>query len=123
MPTKKLSTKAPKRRLLSRIKVKAPAQPPAEEASRSPECEIFALAVVGGDGNRATVYERLAGACTASKWRFMKQQSDDFKSTYARLKAWRDAIRGSARAKRKKQATPFRRSFSPKSEPRQTGKG
>lgn len=47
----------------------------------------------------------------------MKQQADDFKTTYARLKAWRDAIRASRQSPRPKK-TPFSRPFSRKSKPK-----
>jgi len=67
MPTK-MSTKAPGKRLLSRIKTeRATVTLPIEEAPLSPECEIFALAIAGGDGNRATVYERLRGTGGAGR--------------------------------------------------------
>jgi len=52
----------------------------------------------------------------------MKQGTDDFKTTYVRLKAWRDAIRRNG-TQRQKRATPFRQPFSPKSKPRLRGQG
>lgn len=44
----------------------------------------------------------------------MKGRSSDFKTTYARLKAWRDRIRGSVRNPRPAK-TPFAYSLSKKS--------
>jgi hypothetical protein len=52
----------------------------------------------------------------------MKQPPDDFKTTYARLKAWRDALRRGGKNRRDR-ATPFKRAFSPRSKPREKGDG
>lgn len=71
MPVKKLSVKAPKKRLLSQIKTDRAASTNATgEALKlrvAPECELFALAVAGGDGNKVTVYNRLRAMTPAER--------------------------------------------------------